>query len=140
MPRIKKLLNIAETQKKDDKLATLAKAIDSVHDKNKDYKELESFMKSQKSTIKEIMCELNLTNFETPNGNKATVSVVDKSFMNPELTLQYLKEHGLTQFIHTREYFDEAEIAMAIANAEINAQDLAPFVVKQTEYRLNAIK
>ena len=140
MARVKKLLEMANENTNKNRTSELEQAIDFVVANDSVCKALEKQLKDRKSLIKEICLELGNDTYESQSGHTVKLTRVDKSFLQPEQTLEYLKNNGLEKYIRTKEYFDEAEIAMAIAHGDIKGEELAPFIVKQEEIRLNPIK
>ena len=136
MKKIKQIVDAAKQQHVESKNEQLDKAIAKIAETEKDYKALESVMKQNKDTVKSLCIELGLDSYEA-HGKKVTISHVDKSYLDIGPTIEYLKKNGLEKFVKTKEYFDEAELAMAIVNNEIKAEDLAQFTVQKEEVRLN---
>ena len=104
---------------------------------DKQGKDITKRVKEYKDEIKQLFQDLNILEYTASNGNRVSMTVVDKTSIDEFALMNYLKEKGLTQFIHTKEYIDENEIAYAVAQGNINAADLAPMQVPKTEYRLN---
>lgn len=104
---------------------------------DKQGKDITKRVKEYKDEIKQLFQDLNILEYTASNGNRVSMTVVDKTSIDELALMNYLKEKGLTQFIHTKEYIDENEIAYAVAQGNINAADLAPMQVPKTEYRLN---
>lgn len=104
---------------------------------DKQGKDITKRVKEYKDEIKQLFQDLNILEYTASNGNRVSMTVVDKTSIDEFALINYLKEKGLTQFIHTKEYIDENEIAYAVAQGNINAADLAPMQVPKTEYRLN---
>lgn len=104
---------------------------------DKQGKDITKRVKEYKDEIKQLFQDLNILEYTASNGNRVSMTVVDKTSIDEFALMNYLKENGLTQFIHTKEYIDENEIAYAVAQGNINAADLAPMQVPKTEYRLN---
>lgn len=115
----------------------LEEVVTSVGQIYKTSSELSKKVTEYKNEIKSLFLELNLKEFVSATGSKVTMTAVDKSTVDSDQLINYLKEHNLEQFIHTREYIDESEIAYAVAQNVINAADLGPMTVEKTEYRLN---
>lgn len=132
---------LKNTPKNEDKdIAVLTAAIDKVYALDADYKATGKIITENKNTIKEIFANKDLSEFTTDSGVKASITTIDKSTLNETEVLNYFHNHGLDKYIKTKEYFDEAEVAMAIANNELNASDFAPFMIEKTEIRLNIKK
>lgn len=123
-----------EVVNKQARLEEVVVACVELYKKNKD---LTKRVTAYKDEIKQLFNELNILEYTATDGSKVTMSVIDKSTIDQEQLINYLKEKGLTQFIHTKEYVDENEIAYAVAQDTINAADLAPMQIEKTEYRMN---
>jgi len=100
-------------------------------EQNDEWNSLKRFVDDAKAQIKKIMTDYNISQYTCSNGVILSHYIKDNSILDEELVLKYLKEHGLEKFIHTKEYFDETELAMAIANGQINGADLAPFKIEK---------
>lgn len=100
-------------------------------EQNDEWNSLKRFVDDAKAQIKKIMTDYNISQYTCSNGVILSHYIKDNSTLDEELVLKYLKEHGLEKFIHTKEYFDETELAMAIANGQINGADLAPFKIEK---------
>lgn len=137
MRKSRKLVTEVKETVKDDRIEKLENAIDKIAEIEPDYKKLEKQMKSEKEIVKSLCIDLGFDAYEGKCGKKVSISHIDKSFLDPAQTLEWLRTHGFEKYIKTQEYFDEAEIAMAIVNNEIKAEDLAPFTVAKEELRLN---
>jgi phage host-nuclease inhibitor protein Gam len=136
MKKIKQIVTAAKQQQVDDRKVRLENAISKVAELEPNYKALDKQMTENKSIIKTLCLDLKLDTYEF-SGKKVSITHVDKSFLDIGPTIEYLKKNGLERFIKTKEYFDEAELAMAIVNNEIKAEELAPFTVQKEEVRLN---
>ena len=108
----------------------------TIKQKNDNKNCLSKEVEATKSEIKIILNTLNLTEFIGDTGTTLSLSEIDKTTLNEEFTIKYLKDKGLNQFVHTKEYFDETELAMAVARGEVNPVDLAPFRIEKKEIRL----
>ena len=136
MKKIKQIVNVAKQQKTENKETLLENAIGKIAEIEEQYSSLDKVMKENKATVKSLCVELGFDSYEA-HGKKITISHVDKSFLDIAPTIEWLKQNGFEKYVKTREYFDEAELAMAIVNNEIKAEDLAPFTVSKEELRLN---
>lgn len=138
----KSLANIVKQNTDDEEIKRqkLISAVDKVGELNETYKNMGKQITENKDIIKNLLSELNMNDFTSPSGVHVTTTTIDKSFLDEQLVLTYLKEHGFENYIKTKEFFDQTEIAMAVANNEIPAADLAPFRVEKTEIRLNIKK
>ena len=123
-----------EMATKQERLEEVVTACAELYKKNKD---LTKRVTAYKDEIKQLLGDLNLLEYTATDGSKVSMSVIDKTTIDQEQLINYLKEKGLTQFVHTKEYVDENEIAYAVAQDTINATDLAPMRIEKTEYRLN---
>lgn len=139
---MKKLINLMETKVTENKENTektkqeqLESAVAKIAEIKPTYDSLDKSYKENKDLIKNLCNELNYDNYESC-GIKISFSHVDKSYLEEGPVLEYLRKNNLTKFIKTKEYFDEAEIAMAIANNEIKAEDLSPFIVKKEQINM----
>lgn len=139
---MKKLLNSiknqinekTETETK-SKQELLDDAVSKIAEIKSNYDALDKTYKENKDTIKTLCTELGLEKYNK-NGIKISLSHVDKSYLEEGPVLEYLKKNNLSKSIKTKEYFDEAEIAMAIANNELNAAELSPFIVKKEQINI----
>ena len=136
-----KLINDAKNNEAGIQVEELKKILDDTVNKlseiQPEYKRLSSLVTTYKDTAKDLCKQLNVTEFTSTNGGKVSLTSIDKSFLDPARTIEWLKQNGYERFIKTKEYFDDAEIAMAIINNELDATALAQFQVEKTEYRLN---
>ena len=121
----------------DNRIQQLEDAIDKIAEIEPQFKTMEKVMKTQKDVVKSLCLDLKYDSFESRSGKKISLTHIDKSFLDPAQTIEWLRSHGFEHYIKTKEYFDEAELAMAIVNEEIKAEDLAPFTVAKEEIRLN---
>lgn len=137
MRKTRKLVTEVTETVKDDRIEKLETAISKIAEIEPDYKQLEKQIKSEKETVKSLCIDLKYDSYESKCGKKISITHVDKSFLDEFKTLEWLRNNGLEKYIKTKEYFDEAELAMAIVNQEIKAEDLAPFTVQKEELRLN---
>ena len=112
---------------------------DKYKEKNNELKKLESEVDEYKQNIKTALSKLGITEFKTAT-TKLTRVVVDKSFLDPEPTLKFLKDNGLQEYVKTKEYFDDAELVYAIQNDKLDAAKLAPFMVKKEMEQLRVSK
>lgn len=101
-----------------------------------EYKKLEKIVSEQKAKVKELFQKSGKTLYEDSDC-KISQTSIDKSYLDEYRTINYLKEKGLTQYVHTKEFFDETELLMATSNNEIPLKDLAEFKVEKTETRIN---
>jgi hypothetical protein len=120
-----------------EKYSQLAKAVETVTSLDTQYKQTGKIISENKDIIKKLCSELCIDSYETPNGSKISVTEIDKSYLNEAEVLNYLRTNKLDKFIKTKEYYDETEIAMAIANNELKAEDFVPFTIEKKEVRLN---
>lgn len=120
-----------------DKQARLEEAVVACVELYKKNKDLTKRVTAYKDEIKQLFNDLGILEYTATDGSKITMSVIDKTTIDQEQLINYLKEKGLNQFIHTKEYIDENEIAYAVAQDTINASDLAPMQIEKTEYRMN---
>lgn len=120
-----------------EKYSQLAKAVETVTSLDTQYKQTGKIISENKDIIKKLCGELCIDNYETPNGSKISITEIDKSYLNEAEVLNYLRTNKLDKFIKTKEYYDETEIAMAIANNELKAEDFVPFTIEKKEVRLN---
>lgn len=137
MKKSRKLVTEVKQTVADDRYEKLEKAIAKIAEVEPTYKSMEKIIKSEKDIVKSLCIDLKLDTFESRSGKKISITHIDKSFLDPAMTIEWLKNNGFEKYVKTKEYFDEAEIAMAIVNDEIKAQDLAPFTVAKEELRLN---
>lgn len=116
---------------------TKLKEIGIVYRENKKtYNALEKETDKQKSEIKEILSNLGITEFKDDD-IKLTITTIDKSYLDSELTLKYLKEHGLLKYVRTKEYFEPDDLIIASNNGELNLEELSQYKVEKIETRLN---
>ena len=114
----------------------LDKLLESTKSKNDACKVLTDEVKAGREEIKNILQAANETKYVGQNGISVSILDVDKTTFNQELVIKYLREKRLDKYIHTKEYFDESEIAMAMARKEIDAADFAPFTIEKHELRV----
>jgi len=123
-----------ETETK-SKQELLDAAVEKLAEIKPEYDVLDKTFKENKETVKSLCSELGLERYEKC-GLKISFSHVDKSYLEEAPVLEYLKKNGFERFVKTKEYFDEAEIAMAIANNELSAEDLNAFIVKKEQINM----
>ncbi|MEG1565826.1 MAG: hypothetical protein RR342_03715 [Bacilli bacterium] len=104
-----------------------------VNDKAK--KAYEKKLDDQKKRFKEIVAQLDTDKFEDEDV-KVSMSTIDKSYLDPDNTLAFLKENNLNEYIHIKEFFDYSELTMAATQNKINPKDLSQFVIKKFETRI----
>ena len=122
---------------KNELLNQLEEISQTIKTDNDAYNELNKSLKANKDKVKQLLKTLELSEYVSKNGVKMSITDIDKSFLNKQQTLEFLHNNKLDKFIHTQEYFDEAELTMAICNGEINPLDLSKFKVEKHEIRLN---
>lgn len=98
-------------------------------------KDNKHFLDSYKQEVKDIFEELDIQNYEVDNV-KINVQNVEKVSLTEPLLIEYLKAHGLTNLVKTKEYIDENEILMAVSKGLIPAVDIDPFTNVKIEKRL----
>lgn len=89
-----------------------------------------------KKEFRELAEKLGIKEFESPEA-RVTITEVDKSYLDEKPTLEYLHSKGLEEFIHTKEFFDYAELGMGVTQNKIVGADLNQFLIKKIETRLN---
>lgn len=92
-------------------------------------------MEEKKTKLKEMCLKMEIDHF-TESDVSIKILEIDRSYLDEKQTLEYLRKNKLKKFIHTKEFFDYAELAMAAARKEIPAEDLAKLVVKKIDRRL----
>lgn len=117
----------------------LSEYADKYKEKNNELKNLESEVDAYKQNIKLALTKLGINEFKTAT-TKLTRIVVDKSYLDPEPTLKFLKDNGLEEYVKTKEYFDDSELVYAIQNDKLDAAKLAPFMVKKEQEQLRVGK
>ena len=137
---VKTSADVEQHNEEQNDLKKLEEYVDKVGELNDTYRTLGKQLTENKDTIKALLSKFKYDDYTSPNGTRVTTSTVDKSYLDEQLVLNYLREHGFDKYIKTKEFFDQTEIAMAIANNEIAVEDLAPFRVEKTEVRLNIKK
>lgn len=128
---------IMDEQTKQLKMESLEKVVREYLEDNDKFKLMEKKQKQQKDTIKNMMFELDIKDVSIPELGQVALQIIDNSSLDMNKVLAYFKtrEHYF-EFIHTSEYVDENEIAMAIANGRIDAKELAPFIVHSQTSRI----
>lgn len=126
---------VPEAPKKEpkDKLRELAL---SLKEKNIQKKQNETELKALKDEFKSLAKELGVDSYKDEDV-KVSISEISKISFDSEGVIQVLKQRGLDKYIHTKEYFDEAEIAMAITKNELKAEEIKPFMSETNETRIN---
>ena len=99
---------------------------------NKQKKSLEKEINNDKEEATKLMTKLGLESF-TYGDSSIKMTVLDKSYLNEEAVLKYLRDKGLEKYIKTKEYFDPSEIIMASAHGEINIAELQQFKIKKEQ-------
>lgn len=94
-----------------------------------EYKRLEKILETYKSNVKNIFNFLEIDNF-TSGKIKIYKTKTDKSYLEPNSTISFLKDKGLNEFVKTKEYFDDAELIYAIQNNMIDGSELANFKIE----------
>lgn len=130
------LIENIENQTKEDKYNRLKQLCNEMKQHNIILKEYENKLKAEKEELKQLSKELGIDKYQDENV-KVTIITVDKSILDEIPTLTYLKEHNLNAYIHTKEFFDYTELVMASTQNKIKIEDLAPFVIKKEEVRVN---
>lgn len=132
---------VAKTEEIDNQISEKQKRLEEVvvacSEIYKTSKDLSKRVNDYKDEIKQLFKDLNLTEYTATSGAKITMSVIDKSTIDNNKLINYLKEHNMTQYIHTKEFVDENEIIYAVSKDLIKAEDLAPMQINKTEYRIN---
>lgn len=118
-----------------DLYAKLKDVGNAYRENKKTYNALEKETDKQKAEIKEILSQLEVDNFKDDD-IKITITTIDKSYLDNELTLKYLKEHGLEKYIRTKEYFEPDDLIIASNNGELDLTEISQFKVEKTETRL----
>ena len=93
-----------EVANKQERLEEVVTACCELYKKNN---ELTKRVKAYKDEIKKLFEDLHILEYTSSDGSKVTMSVIDKTSIDTEQLINYLKEKGLAQFIHTKEYVDE---------------------------------
>jgi len=99
-------------------------------------KEFTNKLDLQKERFKELADILGVNEYHD-EFVKVTITEIDKSFLREDETLDYLRKNNLTEYIHTKEFFDYAELEMAAVQKKIKPQDLAQFKEEKSERRIN---
>lgn len=107
-----------------------------IRDCYKTFKSAEKILEDKKQEFKKMAKELDVDLVENEK-IKISLSTVDKSFLDVEPTIAFLRNSGMTQYIHQKDYFMDEEITLAISRREIEPQDLAPFLISKSETRMN---
>lgn len=124
----------------DEELAAMKKELASLSlsmkENNQLKKEYSNRLDLQKERFKELADILGVNEYRD-EFVKITITDIDKSFLREEDTLNYLKANNLTEYVHTKEFFDYAELEMAAVQKKLKPQDLAQFRETKTERRIN---
>lgn len=95
----------------------------------KNRKELDHYKKEtdlQSKEIKEIMNELDKTEFETDTGLIAKITTQKRESFDEDKLLEKIKDLNLLHLIKTKEYVDMDELENAIYNGDLDAKELTP--------------
>ena len=116
--------------------ARMAELCRQMKQKRDEYSRADKELSALKKEFKELAAVMGISQFET-EGAAVSITEIDKSYLDEKPTIQYLRDHGLEEFIHSKEYFEYAELGMGVAQNKINATDLNPFLIKKIETRIN---
>ena len=78
------------------------------------------------TTIKDLMKNLELDEFETPDGLVAKVSVQNRDTFNEDKLIEKLKSLNAEAAIKTKEYVDMDVLEDLIYNGKLDASELTP--------------
>jgi len=124
----------------EEEIATMKKELAelslSMKESNLKKKEFTNKLDLQKERFKELADILGVNEYHD-EFVKVTITEIDKSFLREDETLDYLRKNNLTEYIHTKEFFDYAELEMAAVQKKIKPQDLAQFKEEKSERRIN---
>lgn len=99
-------------------------------------KEFESKLEAEKKEFKKLVETLGV-DFYQDDSVKVSLTAVEKIEFDEEHIIQYLKDNNLNEYIHTKEFFVDAELTMAATQNKIKLEDLAPFCKKTVQSRIN---
>lgn len=103
---------------------------------NSQKKALDKKLEGLKDEFKKYAANNNIDKFED-EFVKVTLTTVDKSFIRSEEAIEYLKQHKLERYVHTKEYINDDELIMAVTRKEINTAEFSQFIEEKTEKRIN---
>lgn len=103
---------------------------------NAQKKALDKELDGLKDEFKKYAADNNIDKFED-DFVKVTLTTVDKSFIRSEEAIEYLKQHKLERYVHTKEYINDDELIMAVTRKEINTAEFSQFIEEKTEKRIN---
>lgn len=103
---------------------------------NSQKKALDKKLEGLKDEFKKYAANNNIDKFED-EFVKVTLTTVDKSFIRAEEAIEYLKQHKLERYVHTKEYINDDELIMAVTRKEINTAEFSQFIEEKTEKRIN---
>lgn len=103
---------------------------------NAQKKALDKELDGLKDKFKEYAANNNIDKFED-EFVKVTLTTVDKSFIRSEEAIEYLKQHKLGRYVHTKEYINDDELIMAVTRKEINTAEFSQFIEEKIEKRIN---
>ena len=132
MTEVKTSLVIEEEAQK----ARMSEICNLMKRKRDEYSKAEKELSALKKEFKELAAKMGVSQFETPEA-AVSITEIDKSFLDEKPTIQYLKDHGLSDYIHSKEYFEYAELGMGVTQNKINAAELNQFLIKKVETRIN---
>ena len=93
-------------------------------------------LNEKKTEFKTLAEKLGVTKFEDDDV-RVSMTTVTSEYLDEEPTIEYLKQHGLEKYIHTKEFFIDEELHMAILKKEIDGKDLRLFMKSSQQIRVN---
>lgn len=118
-----------------EKMAQLTELAHTIGGLQVEYKAREKMLEAKKDEFKKLAKQLGVDLVEDDRV-KINLNTVDKSYLNIEPTIEFLRNNGFTKYIHTKEYFVDEEISLAMSRNEIKPEALAPFLISKSETRM----
>ena len=119
-----------------DKTEKLKELAMSLKETNLFKKKYEEELKTKKDEFKELASELGVDSYKD-EFVKVSISDIEKISFDTDSVIVMLRDKGLEKYIHTKEYIDESELAIAITKNELRAEDIKPFMSETHEKRIN---
>lgn len=114
----------------------LKKLCYSMKEHNIAKKDVETKLDAEKTEFKKIVEKLGIDCWQD-EFVKVSMTTVEKVDFEEDKTIQYLKDNNLTEYIHTKEFFDYSELAMAATQNKLKLEELAPFAHSSKQTRIN---
>lgn len=136
MPNNETTEKVEVTTTTNEDTINIEEIIDRYAENNKNKKVLENVVKEDSNTIKSYILNHDNKAVDTEQYTADVSSVVKSTYKEEEL-IDYLKTLNIPGVIVTKEVIDMKALEDAVYHNQINATDIAPFIVNTTTYRLN---